>query len=171
MNCPVPSCKCKFKSGSGIAHHVENGKVHKNITRQDVTITVQALDVNKTISVRQQIAAPSNVIASATTITYSATEEAFNGRSYQCFLCSKDTFKTLNALNSHLNSPAHDANEFKCPICAKEFKVVSALAQHVETYGCAKGRVVGVGATSAREVERYIDKLTAKFASQNRIQM
>ncbi|KIM37282.1 hypothetical protein M413DRAFT_276588 [Hebeloma cylindrosporum] len=170
MDCPIKSCPCKFKSGSGIAHHVENGNVHKDINRHDVTKAVKAFDTNNTISITRNITSSSNSPPSSTFL-YTATEDAFDGRRYVCFLCSKEKFKTLHALNSHLNSPAHDANEFKCPICEKEFKVVSALAQHVEASGCAMRRIAGVDGTSAEDVERYIDNLTSRFTSKNRIEM
>lgn len=167
MACPVKNSNCRgmFKSASGIAHHVESEKVHRDITRHQVTKAVKALDTNGTISIKRHITS-----STTTPLFFTDTEAAFNGSRYVCSLCGKGRFKTLIALNSHLNSPAHDANEFKCPICEKEFKVVSALMQHAEN-GCARRRLTNLDELSAQEAERYIDDLTSRFTSPNRIQM
>ncbi|PBK85640.1 hypothetical protein ARMGADRAFT_548755 [Armillaria gallica] len=63
----------------------------------------------------------------------------------ECYLCHVE-FSTLQSLNLHLNSPVHDANEFKCPKrrCGKKFKVVSALIQHIENESCGLARFTTV---------------------------
>jgi len=72
------------------------------------------------------------------------TELAFNGTAYECYLCHR-TFRTLNALNSHVGSPAHDANEFECPKCEREFKLISSLMQHIEREVCGIAKFNSIG--------------------------
>jgi hypothetical protein len=66
-----------------------------------------------------------------------ATELSFNGLAYECFLCNS-TFKTLESLNQHLQSPRHDDKIYRCPKpdCRAEFKTLSGLCQHVESGSC-----------------------------------
>ncbi|KAF8953637.1 hypothetical protein BDZ97DRAFT_1871436 [Flammula alnicola] len=163
LSCPIVNCSCKFKSASGVAHHVESGKAHPEISRHDVTHAIQTMDVNGTISINRRISGPSNVSGSASTITYIATQESFNGKHYVCFLCSK-MFRAIDRLNAHLNSPAHDADEFKCPQCCREFKLVSALTQHIEAGGCTKNAAAITPA--AHQIERYIESLSNRLSRQ-----
>lgn len=74
---------------------------------------------------------------SAPNPSYLATERSWNGRAYECFLCSR-TFSSLNALNQHLQSPAHATKIFRCPNreCMRQYSALSALVQHVEHDRC-----------------------------------
>lgn len=131
--------------------HIESGS-HK-ITRHQVTVAVHKLGIVPTISVARRLEAP--IEAPATIITYKATEEAFNGVSYECYLCGS-THATLGRLNTHLNSPAHDADEFKCPKCEAQFKLVSGLTQHIESGTCAIAKF--------KEVQGHFENLTDQFS-------
>jgi hypothetical protein len=66
-----------------------------------------------------------------------ATEKAFNGVNYQCYLCSK-TFGALLSLNSHLNSPVHRQKLYHCPemACKREFISLAGLVNHFESETC-----------------------------------
>jgi hypothetical protein len=86
--------------------------------------------------------------------TYTATPLAFNGKGYECYLCHR-TFHKLYSLNDHLNSPAHDVEEFQCPKCQTRFTVVSALIQHIESETC--------GAAEFKQVDAYAAALTEQF--------
>ncbi|KAF9459150.1 hypothetical protein BDZ94DRAFT_1268917 [Collybia nuda] len=108
--------------------HIESG-VH-GITRHQVTVAVHKLGIIPTISVDRRLEGP--IEPPAVIVSYTATEEAFNGRTYKCIFCFC-TYATLRALNAHLNSPAHDADEFKCPKCRNQFKLVSGFIQHIES--------------------------------------
>jgi len=126
---PSPHCSKTFKTPSAIALHIESGGCH-DITRQQVTATVHSLGLVPTISIAGRLhGGPS---PESTVVTYAASETDFNGSAYECYLCDR-TFDSLMSLNAHLNSPAHDANEFKCPTCKNEFKLISGLIQHIET--------------------------------------
>jgi hypothetical protein len=125
-------CDRAFKTPSAVAMHIESG-CH-NITRHQVTAFVHELKVVPTTSVSRRLKGP--ILPSAAIMT-SATQLAFNGYAYECYLCHH-TFMTLERLNAHLNSPAHDADEFKClnPACKTEFKLISGLIQHIESGSC-----------------------------------
>ncbi|CAA7265700.1 unnamed protein product [Cyclocybe aegerita] len=155
LRCPIAesNCRCKFKSASGVAHHLENGR-HMN--RHQVTHAVKSMDRNHIISINHLLSdAPKT-----TTTTFIATHDSFDGKHYVCFLCQKK-FRSLGGLNAHLNSAAHDASEFKCPRCESEFKIVSALAQHIESRVCAH-RAAAIGSGS-EEVENYIMQFPGNF--------
>jgi hypothetical protein len=66
-----------------------------------------------------------------------ATSAAWNGHGYQCYLCAK-TFQTLQGLNSHIKSPAHEQSFYRCTkaSCSKNSKLLSGLVQHVESESC-----------------------------------
>jgi hypothetical protein len=91
----------------------------------------------------------------APTVTW-ATERAWNGSAYECFLCSR-TFDTLQRLNTHLQSPRHEEKIYKCPKsdCRTQFVTLSGLCQHVE------GGLCGVG--MFRQVRDVMEGLTRGF--------
>ena len=64
-----------------------------------------------------------------------ATERAWNGSAYECYLCSRK-FHSLNSLNQHLRSTAHAEKRYRCPSvwqgCGKEFSALSGFVQHME---------------------------------------
>lgn len=142
-----------FKATSCIAHHMESGS-HGH-TRHDVTDIVHKLDKDGLVSIHRRILGDeSTTNGNRPTYTYSATEETFNGKHYQCPLCGKEC-KTLPGLNSHLNSAAHDRMEFKCWRCQRQFKLISALTQHIEANKCDPDII-------ARMVDRPMAHLVSK---------
>lgn len=145
-------CDKEFGQPSAVAMHIESG-CHK-VTRHQVTAAVHKLKIVPTISINHRLEGP---ILPTVIITYSATELAFNGTAYECYLCH-DTFRTLKGLNAHLKSPAHDDNEFKCPgkKCRSEFKLVSGLIQHIECGTC--------GVAKFKEVQDQFESLTDQFS-------
>jgi hypothetical protein len=87
-------------------------------------------------------------------VSYYATERTFNGTGYECYLCHRK-FRTLGALNSHVNSLAHDANEFRCPKCEREYKVISSLMQHIESEACGIAKFDAVGDFTRELTDRF----------------
>lgn len=73
-------------------------------------------------------------------IQYSATDRAFNGSFWECYLCHKE-FRKRNQLNQHLNSPRHKQEIYCCPnvkgICGKQFNELAGLFNHLESESCA----------------------------------
>jgi len=151
-NAKCPFCPSLFTSPSAVAHHIESG-CH-DITRHQVTHAVKSLDVVPSICIARRIEGASP--APPTTIKYyTASPRSFNGRAYACFLCQR-MFRSLFSLSDHLNSAAHDANEFKCPKCKKRFKLVSALIQHIESAACRLAQL--------HQIQDHFQGLTGRFS-------
>ena len=86
-----------------------------------------------------------------------ATGRAWNGREYECYLCTRYRgFPSLAALNQHLQSPAHAEKRYKCPSawsgCGREFSTLSGFVQHMESEQCGVYRFKG-------RMDRAIDGL------------
>ncbi|KAI0087482.1 hypothetical protein BDY19DRAFT_892782, partial [Irpex rosettiformis] len=88
-----------------------------------------------------------------------ATERAWNGHRYECFVCHKE-FGALSALNDHLNSPVHADKIFRCPTryngCNQEFKTLSGLLSHVERSECGVARF-------RKQLTDKLDDVTSKM--------
>ncbi|KAF9487596.1 hypothetical protein BDN71DRAFT_617978 [Pleurotus eryngii] len=156
LKCPF--CEELFKSPSGVAFHIESG-CH-GVNRRQVTAAIHSLHIIPTISVSHRIEGASiqTEPVDTTITTLIATEDSFDvlTSSYVCTICAHQ-FTSLRALNTHLNSPAHDDKEFKCPKakCGREFKLISGFVQHVESGVC--------GASKMKGIEQYYEDLTAAF--------
>ena len=148
-----------FKTPSGMAMHLENGNCQKmKINRHQVTNAVHSMNLMPNISVATaSIQAPTSTPMASSFLI--ATEASFNGHRhrYSCPIpdCSKD-FRKLDALNHHLNSPAHDTDQFKCPGCKKEFNLISGFVQHVESRTCTS--------PISRQLEDNIDQLAGMLS-------
>ncbi|KAF8147723.1 hypothetical protein B0H34DRAFT_739078 [Crassisporium funariophilum] len=145
-----PFCESLFKSVSAVTQHIESG-FHK-ITRHHVTAAVHAMNIVPNISIKCIEGPPSL----PDTTSYIATELSFNGKFYKCYICKKKRkFSTLNALNAHLSSAAHDDDEFQCPKCKRKFTLISAFVQHLESPSC--------GLADTSEVDKYFNDLSGQF--------
>ncbi|TFK31015.1 hypothetical protein BDQ12DRAFT_373122, partial [Crucibulum laeve] len=102
FKCPL--CKSEFNTPSSLAHHIESGC--------QVMAAVHSLSIIPKLAVNRPMR--EFVPASTTITTMIASQLSFNGTAYACCLCTR-TFRTLAALNMHLSSAIHDADEFKCP--------------------------------------------------------
>jgi len=139
-----------FKSPSGIAHHIESG-CHR-ITRRQVTAAVHGAKIIPNLSIKRITGA---IPAHNTTTTLIATAASFNGKAYECYLCKKK-FKQLGSLNTHLNSAAHDEDQFRRPKCKKDFTVISGFIQHLESQVCGMAKP----ATIDRQYTDLTDRLS-----------
>lgn len=137
---PCAMCSRMFKAPSEIAAHVESGGCNPNINRHHVSAAIHAIDISPPITIARRIESPASPV-----VHFSASEMAFNGKAYECYICH-GTFTKLQFLNLHLNSPVHDADEFKCPKrkCGKKFKLISSLIQHIESESCGVARFATV---------------------------
>lgn len=155
--CPGKKCNKKFVSGAALLLHLESGKCPSRITRDQVNRVAAKYDTNHVIT------NPARMIAyheggSGSVPTW-ATERSWNGSMYECFLCHREC-RTLDALNQHLASPAHEEKMYRCPRgysgCGTEFKTLSALCQHVESEMCNIRRF-------NRKIQNYLTDLTSNM--------
>ncbi|KAH6910625.1 hypothetical protein BKA70DRAFT_1270977 [Coprinopsis sp. MPI-PUGE-AT-0042] len=142
--CRVKGCEGMFKSPSGVAHHLESN-VHQGIHRHTVTAVAQTMDIVPEISLNKRDALDASTITPL--ISYEAKDTSYNGKH----------FRPLASLHAHLNSAAHDDDEFKCPQekCGRQFTLISALIQHVESETC--------GLTDMVQIQGWFDGLAAQF--------
>ncbi|VDC03917.1 unnamed protein product [Peniophora sp. CBMAI 1063] len=145
-----------FGQPSAIAQYIECGAcgAARTVDRHQVTTAVHALEVSPSVSI-----AHSRLGAAHPTVpSPMVTEMAWNSHvsAYECYLCHL-RFKSLPGLNQHLASPAHDQNEFRCPqpTCAKEFKIMSALVQHIESEACGLARFADVREHTKALTDRF----------------
>lgn len=96
MACPF--CKGKFATATGVAHHVERGSCPQaaQINRDELYKFIRAKDPQGLISKK--------LIGWTGSSQYEASDRAWNGYAYECYLCHRD-FSQLRGLNQHLNSP------------------------------------------------------------------
>ncbi|TFY58713.1 hypothetical protein EVJ58_g6246 [Rhodofomes roseus] len=156
--CPGKKCKKMFVSGAALILHLESGTCPSRITREQVNRVVAKYDKGNVIT------NPARMLAyreggSGQTIATWATGRAWNGLRYECFLCHRE-YRTLEALNQHLASPAHEKKMYRCPRgysgCGAEFKTLSALCQHVESEQCSIRRF-------NTKVQDYLGDLTSNM--------
>lgn len=138
--CPGHKCSKRCKTAAGLVNHLESGACRSGMNRARINALAVEFDKTNVITNRARLLSGSNgSCAPRPLITSIATSLSFNGRSYECFMCHRQ-FQTLDRLNQHLASPAHDDEIYRCPKafqgCGKEFRVLSALCQHVESGKC-----------------------------------
>ncbi|POR35531.1 hypothetical protein TPAR_04237 [Tolypocladium paradoxum] len=135
-NVPCPFCGHNYTSATGLTHHLESGSClgAPKLNRETILGMVRDRDPHGVIT-NKQIAwhEEENVI-------YTATKRAFNGSYWECYICHNE-FKTANALNAHVNSPAHKQKVYHCPNtksrCGKQFINLAGLFNHLESEACA----------------------------------
>jgi hypothetical protein len=117
---------------------------------------VHILDHNNAIT-RPMITLPG--YANVETI---ATERAWNGQAYECYLCTRQ-FASLHALNNHIKSPVHEQNLYRCPklSCRREYKALSGLVQHVESESCGVMRFGMVQGQARSGIQNMVGRMIA----------
>lgn len=138
--CLGEGCNMTFIAYSGLAQHLESGGCNSGITRKEVDDLATTLDRSRIITNSSRlIGGPDGSQTWPVIMVSYATERSFNGTAYECILCHR-TFRTLSALNAHLNSAAHADKIYRCPVqydgCNLEFKTLSGLMQHAGSGSC-----------------------------------
>ncbi|KAI0633176.1 hypothetical protein C8Q77DRAFT_1059001 [Trametes polyzona] len=152
--CPMRGCGKSFVSNAGLLHHLESGGCVSRMNRAMIDRIMQKVDRNNIIT------NPGRLLGGGETVVDMwATERAWNGSRYECYLCHR-TYATLDALNQHLRSPAHAEKIYRCPRalygCGAEFGTLSAFCQHLESECCGVRRFRG-------EVDKVLEGLSTKM--------
>jgi hypothetical protein len=153
-NVTCPWCKNSYTTASGLTIHLESGTCTSGLNRQKINQIVQQLDRNNAIT-RPMITMPGY-----DNIETLATGRAWNGSGYECYLCTRE-FSTLNGLNSHLRSPVHEQNIYRCPGrgCGREYKILSGLVQHVESESCGLMRFASVQSQAKNGIQHMVGRM------------
>ncbi|TCD67479.1 hypothetical protein EIP91_012340 [Steccherinum ochraceum] len=159
FKCPGRKCTGAFVSSSGLIAHCESGACPSGVSRQAVDRLVVALDRNNVITnPARLLAGPAGFYAPPLLTSSWATAKSWNGDAYECVVCHRE-FRSLNALNSHLQSPVHQERIYRCPTgkpgngCGTEFKTLSGLVQHVESGVCGVKRF-------QRQIDSVVEAVT-----------
>ena len=155
--CPGRKCNRRFITPSALTLHFESGACRSGMTRQKLDRIVVRADQNNYITnPARLLGGPPGDYEPPMSATAWATERSWNGVDYECFLCHS-TFKALDRLNQHLQSPRHEQKIYKCPKpdCSVEFVALSALCQHVERGSC--------GVRMFKKVQDAMESLTRGF--------
>ncbi|OJJ03184.1 hypothetical protein ASPVEDRAFT_133608 [Aspergillus versicolor CBS 583.65] len=132
VSCPF--CKVGYTTASGLSHHLETSSCPNapSLSRETIYRMVRERDPSGVIT-NKQIGWVEEKNA-----TYSANLRSWNGNGYECYLCHRQ-FKSLPALNQHLNSSAHKQQVYHCPNsgCAKPFAALAGLFNHLESESCS----------------------------------
>lgn len=160
--CPGKRCNKKFITYADLALHLESGKCRCRVTRGKINAIAVRMDTTNVITnPNRLIAGPEGYSVNARITQSYATERSYNGSAYECVLCRK-TFKTLDRLNQHLDSPVHDDEIYRCPKqyagCNMEFRTLSALMQHAEKGSCGVQKY-------QKQVNYALDEITARIGS------
>ena len=117
--------------------HLESGTCESGITRQIVDYKVRSRDEKPVINQR-----PVPYSRATGGVDLWATNAAYNGRYYECYICSKG-FLYITHLNQHLQSRRYERTVYHCSHCGTEFALFISLIQHVESETCGISRFRG----------------------------
>ncbi|KAI1791414.1 hypothetical protein LXA43DRAFT_428146 [Ganoderma leucocontextum] len=155
--CPMKGCGRSFISTAALVLHLESGTCASGMTRAMVDRLVRQYDKRGVITDPSRLIQGPGASGSSPQVTRTwATDRAWNGSAYECYLCHK-AFRSLTALNAHLGSPVHSDKLYRCPRdfggCGTEFRTMSAFCQHVEHGQCGVHRFAG-------QLRKVIDGVT-----------
>ncbi|KAL3421507.1 hypothetical protein PVAG01_07952 [Phlyctema vagabunda] len=152
-----PWCDRAFTTASGLTIHLESGACSSGIDRGQINHFVKQLDRNHVIT------KPLITMSGHTNIQNTASALSWNGSAYGCYLCPR-RFRTLDSLNTHLKSVAHDQKIYRCPniTCRREYKLLSALVQHVESENCGVMEFSNVQKQARRGIQDMVQKMISR---------
>jgi hypothetical protein len=155
MQCPF--CKNSYTNASGLTIHLESGTCSSGLDRHKINNIVRRMDRNNVII------NPNRMITMPGQDQLFATERAWNGYFYECYLCDRE-FNSLPALNQHLKSPAHEQHIYRCPkvSCGRQYKLLSRLVQHVESESCGVMRFARVQAQAKGGLQNMVGRMISQ---------
>ncbi|KUJ09926.1 uncharacterized protein LY89DRAFT_597106 [Mollisia scopiformis] len=150
-----PFCRTGYATASGVTIQLESGNCPQaNIDRHGINRMIRRLDTNHVITRRLL------TYGDTDPVEYIATERSWNGHAFQCVLCTRQ-FGALHSLNTHMKSPVHEQNLYHCPgrNCAREYKLLSGLVQHVESESCGVMRFAAVQQQARNGIENMVGRM------------
>ncbi|KAF2111719.1 hypothetical protein BDV96DRAFT_176031 [Lophiotrema nucula] len=131
-NISCPFCRRAFATATGVTHHLETASCPnaRNLNREAILAEIRRRDPNHLITTKL-------LTYPISSDSIEATEHCWNGDFYECYLCHRE-FRSLGALNQHVNSPVHKQRVYHCPSrgCSKEFVALAGLFNHLESESC-----------------------------------
>lgn len=134
MTIKCPFCDTSYATASGACTHLESGSCPRapQLNRETILRIIRERDTTGYIANKQI------EWHGETRGTYHVNSSAYNGSSWECYLCHR-SFSKSTALNQHLNSPVHQQKVYHCPNsreCIKEFISLAGLFGHLESETC-----------------------------------
>jgi hypothetical protein len=129
-----PFCRTSYGTASGACTHLESGSCPKapKLNRDTILSIVRRHDTAGSIA-NKQIEWHNEARG-----TYTVSDNAWNGSSWECYICHKQ-FSNSTGLVQHLNSLIHQQKVYHCPNrleCSREFVSLAALFGHLESESC-----------------------------------
>ncbi|KAI9923910.1 hypothetical protein ASPWEDRAFT_38618 [Aspergillus wentii DTO 134E9] len=191
IKCIAPGCNRKFKSPSSMLHHLESGGCRSGLNRHDIDLLIRENDVDGIITSPDELnisfiegssgtSTPGEAVYTPSSSSYGDTPSDSDSDSLigalekksgiRCYKCPQSTrvFGSYQALQQHLDSPAHASIIYHCPISLlpgissssklrKSFSTLSGLAQHLESGACKDG--LSMLRVTARYVEDRLKEM------------
>ncbi|KAI0895122.1 hypothetical protein F4806DRAFT_503077 [Annulohypoxylon nitens] len=147
LDLKCPYCAQGYPSATALSHHMESaaclGAPYMN--RNFMYRMILARDPYQLIS--------TPLVGWDGSFPYLATEAAWDGISYKCYLCGR-AFGRLQSLNQHLDSAVHQPKLYHCPKvydCGREFTSLAGVMNHLESETC--------GYTTFENVQKSIQRI------------
>ncbi|KAF4894952.1 Zinc finger protein 26 [Colletotrichum fructicola] len=128
---PCYFCGKLYVTAAGIFYHLERGKCPKApLDRMKVYEAVKQRDPKGLIT--ERLRQWSGRSPEATAASWNPSSKTFD-----CRLCGS-SFKLLNSLNQHLQSPKHQEKAYHCPNqrCGEKFSEFAAFTEHLQSESC-----------------------------------
>ncbi|CCX33544.1 hypothetical protein FPQ18DRAFT_75809 [Pyronema domesticum] len=100
-NITCPWCKNTYPTATGLTTHLESGSCRDGINRETIYNTIRQHDQRRAFTHKMIEGSGGQRF----NLTVTATERSWNGRFYECPLCTREC-STLPALNQHLKFPS-----------------------------------------------------------------
>ncbi|PCH35671.1 hypothetical protein WOLCODRAFT_50037, partial [Wolfiporia cocos MD-104 SS10] len=137
--CMGEGCSKTFPTMEALLQHFESGTCPSGITREGLDRTLAHIDQNRIFTNPARLTRGSGNHSNGSCTVPNATVQNWNGRAYECPRCDRE-FRTLDALDKHMQSPTHAEKTYRCPRgcsgCGKKFRTASALMQHANNGSC-----------------------------------
>ena len=185
--CLDTRCYRSFKTASALLQHLDSGTCISGINRHIVNDATISSDHNSLIT-NHALRGISHPSTTQLLLTDGTKTRRTPDAALSCPLCMK-TFKSPKSLHSHMTSPIHDSKIYHCPTTTataknaagetvvapdnhanRRFVTLGALAQHLESRGCATLAGPGRFNSAMNEVQSKLRQVAAGFGGRAALQ-